>query len=161
MAFEPITDRALTGAFLGEELRADLLGLSMSEAPKEACGLLFSTDVETGLGYRARVTRVISIPNVAPDFTLQRRFELDPVAWVAAERAARKAGEDLVGMWHSHPDGPPRPSQEDAVGAESLPLDLPYVLVDLSALGSEAAVTFWRWCPATPASPPRAGRRDL
>ena len=159
MAFEPIMDRALTDVFLGEDLRAELLHSSAAKAPDEACGLLFVAAGDPDLGYAARVTRVVCVPNVAPDSDSARRFELDPVAWVAAEAAGREAGEQLVGLWHSHPDGPPRPSREDALGAACLPAGLPYVLVDLSALGSGAEITFWRWSPATPASPPRADRR--
>jgi proteasome lid subunit RPN8/RPN11 len=161
MAFEPIIDRALTDAFLGEELRGELLSQAGGGAPNEACGLLFADATDAGLGYGARVTSVISVPNVAPDSDLRRRFELDSVGWVTGEAAARERGEVLIGLWHSHPDGPPRPSREDAIGAASLPTGLPYVLVDLSALGSAAAVTFWRWGPATRASGPRAGRRGL
>ena len=160
MAFQPIIDSTRTGAFLGEELRAGLLRLGAQAAPDEACGLLFAASEGAALGYEARVTSVISVPNSVPGSDLKTRFELDAVAWVAAEAAARDRGEVLVGLWHSHPDGPPRPSREDGVGAASLPTGWAYVLVDLSAVGSPAAVTFWRWVPATPPSPPRVDRRD-
>ena len=49
--------------------------------------------------------------NVHPD--RRRRYALAPEALLAAQKAARAEGLDLVGYYHSHPDHPPRPSAAD------------------------------------------------
>lgn len=71
--------------------------------PNEACGLLFGT--------AARIERASRAANVAPDPC--RQFEIDPAALFAALRAERAGGERVLGYWHSHPSGDPRPSATD------------------------------------------------
>ncbi len=43
----------------------------------------------------------------------QNRFLISPAEFKAAESAARGSGLDLVGIYHSHPDNPARPSEYD------------------------------------------------
>jgi proteasome lid subunit RPN8/RPN11 len=88
---------------------------------------------------------VIGLPNLVPREEADVRFELDPVAWVAAEALARERGQELIGIWHSHPDGPPRPSVADARGAVGMAAGSLHLLVDLTSLGSPAAITAWAW----------------
>ena len=64
------------------------------------------------------------------------RFELDPVALLAAHRRARQGGPRIVGHYHSHPTGFARPSVRDA--AEAVPDGALWLLV----AGGE--VTAWR-----------------
>lgn len=76
--------------------------------PREACGILFgtATHIETAL----------PTANVAPDST--RHFEIDPAALIAAHRAARDGtGPQVVGYFHSHPNGLAHPSATDAASA--------------------------------------------
>ena len=68
------------------------------------------------------------------------RYELDPLAIVRAERAAREAGLDVVGFWHSHPDHPAEPSRLDTERAWA---DYLYVIVSTSSSGA-GAVRGWR-----------------
>lgn len=42
-----------------------------------------------------------------------RSFESDPLDVVAAHKAAWGLGVDVVGVFHTHPAGPPRPSSRD------------------------------------------------
>lgn len=70
----------------------------------EVCGLL--------LGEGGRVTAVRPCANVSD--TPARRFELDPAVLIAAWRAARSGGPRVIGHYHSHPTGDPRPSVTDA-----------------------------------------------
>ena len=71
--------------------------------PREACGLLFGED--------GRITGWQAAANVADD--PERHFEIDPAALFAALRAGRAGGPALIGYWHSHPGGDPRPSATD------------------------------------------------
>ncbi len=72
-------------------------------APLECCGLL--------LGKGERIDAASRAANVADDPA--RRFEIDPMALLAAHKAARAGGPELLGYYHSHPQGHPVPSATD------------------------------------------------
>jgi proteasome lid subunit RPN8/RPN11 len=74
---------------------------------EEVCGLL--------LGEGDCVTHCVPCANVAADPA--RRFEVDPVALLAAYRRARAGGPQVIGHYHSHPGGAPCPSPRDADAA--------------------------------------------
>jgi proteasome lid subunit RPN8/RPN11 len=74
-----------------------------STHPREACGLLF--------GERDHIHTALPAANVHPDPLT--RFEIDPAALLAAHRNARTGGPALLGYFHSHPTGHPRPSPTD------------------------------------------------
>jgi len=75
--------------------------------PSEACGLL--------LGTGTRIEDVIASPNVAAD--PNREFEIDPGLLLRVHREARGQGRQLVGWYHSHPNGVAEPSVVDALRA--------------------------------------------
>ncbi len=72
----------------------------------ECCGLLLGDADEPG-----RITQALPAANVHPEPA--RHFEIDPVALIRAYRNARAGGPALVGFYHSHPNGHPRPSAVD------------------------------------------------
>jgi len=80
-----------------------LLAEAAAAHPREACGIL--------LGRGARIDAIAPAANVHPDPLT--RFEIDPAALIAAHRAARAGGPELVGYYHSHPAGHPLPSATD------------------------------------------------
>jgi proteasome lid subunit RPN8/RPN11 len=82
---------------------ATLLAEAALAAPNECCGLL--------LGRSGRVLEARPASNIAPDPS--RHFEIDPAALLAAHRAARSGGPELLGYYHSHPQGHPLPSATD------------------------------------------------
>lgn len=95
-------------AFLALTLphRAAILAATRAAAPAEACGLL------VGRGRRIlRVTRLVPAANLLAH--VPGRFELDPLVRLRTERECRGGGERVIGHWHSHPDGPARPSATD------------------------------------------------
>lgn len=71
--------------------------------PRECCGLL--------LGHGGLVDQAVPAANVHPD--PERHFEIDPAALIAAYRAARAGGPELIGYYHSHPAGTAVPSATD------------------------------------------------
>lgn len=75
-----------------------------SSYPVECCGLL--------VGRRDQVQVAEAVRNLHAG---QRsdRFEIDPVDHVRVWEAARAAGCEVVGCYHSHPDGTARPSPLD------------------------------------------------
>jgi proteasome lid subunit RPN8/RPN11 len=85
-----------------------MLSAAHRAAPHEACGLL--------LGTEARIETVAPTANVASDPA--HHFEIDPAALIAAHRAARDGcGPQVVGYFHSHPNGLARPSATDDASA--------------------------------------------
>lgn len=81
--------------------------IAAAATPNEACGLL--------LGTSSHITKAEPTANVAHDPA--RHFEIDPAALIAAHRAARDGGPQIVGYFHSHPNGLARPSATDAASA--------------------------------------------
>jgi proteasome lid subunit RPN8/RPN11 len=86
------------------------------EAPREACGLL--------AGRGGGISRVIRCKNVPTT-----RYVIDPREQLRAFRSIDAAGEELVGIYHSHPVSQPYPSPTDR--AEAHYPDVFYVLVSL------------------------------
>ncbi len=70
--------------------------------PMEACGLLG--------GSNSRVEVVVPIRNAAKS---QVRFRMDPKEQIKALFGFEERGMELVAIYHSHPAGPPGPSQID------------------------------------------------
>ncbi len=74
--------------------------------PNEACGLLAGTvdgNVKT-------VTKVYLLTNTDNS---NEHFSMDPKEQFAALKDARSNGYGLIGNFHSHPESPSRPSEED------------------------------------------------
>ena len=82
---------------------ATLLKEAALVAPDECCGLL--------LGRGGRIEEARPAANVADHAAT--RFEIDPVALLKAHKEARSGGPELIGYYHSHPEGHPVPSAAD------------------------------------------------
>ena len=100
-------------------MRDELIAHARAEAPREACGLL--------AGRNGGITRVIRCTNVHP--TPTTRYVIDPREQLKAFRAIESAGEELAGIYHSHPVSQPYPSPTDR--AEAHYPDVFYVLLSL------------------------------
>ena len=74
--------------------------------PNEACGLLGGSE-ENG---DKIVTDVYLLRNVDES---REHFSMDPAEQLAAVKDIRAKGIQLLGNFHSHPESPSRPSQED------------------------------------------------
>ena len=89
-------------------VRAQLDSLARSGYPQEVCGLL----VGSRNGGDVVVRRAEPVANLETE-RADDRYRLDPDAFLTIDRAARREGLDIVGIWHTHPDHPPRPSATD------------------------------------------------
>ncbi|AKM10831.1 Mov34/MPN/PAD-1 family protein [Croceicoccus naphthovorans] len=93
------------------ETTSDVVAFLLAEAeaayPHECCGLL--------LGEGGRILSAQPTANVAPDPA--RHFEIAPVALIAAHKAARAGGAEVLGYYHSHPTGRYEPSATDKAQA--------------------------------------------
>lgn len=109
-----MTGRALV-TLPGAILR-DILAHARGAAPNECCGLLIGTAVvTTGSSFETTDTN-IQIASSSPARNLSQsptRYLIDPVDHFAAIRTARARGRTVVGGYHSHPSGPPLPSETD------------------------------------------------
>jgi proteasome lid subunit RPN8/RPN11 len=76
--------------------------------PYECCGALLGNDGDGG----REVIEIVPLTNRRDD-SPRNRFAITPEDVREAEVAARKAGLDLIGWYHSHPDAPARPSEFD------------------------------------------------
>jgi proteasome lid subunit RPN8/RPN11 len=76
------------------------------------CGLLVGHQD----GRSTRVERITEARNLSTD-RLADRYTLDPDDFQAGDAAARRDGLDVVGIWHTHPDHPARPSITDLAAA--------------------------------------------
>jgi proteasome lid subunit RPN8/RPN11 len=80
--------------------------------PEEACGFLLgheSGDLRT-------ITDAWPATNVSAE-NRKRRFVVDPIDYLRAEKKASAEELSLLGIYHSHPDHPAIPSEHDLVAA--------------------------------------------
>ena len=77
--------------------------------PRECCGFLL------GIFDNAQVTQVRRAINLNQERT--DRFEFDPKEYMQVQLEADEAELDIIGIYHSHPDWPPIPSQTDMASA--------------------------------------------
>ncbi len=115
-------------------LRAAMVEMMIMHArqvyPEEACGLIGGTGDEGRMLWPIR--------NVAADPA--SRFRMDPEEQVRAFAAFEGRGWAMIGIYHSHPGGPPRPSETDI--AEAQYPTAYYVIISLADL-VRPSVTVW------------------
>lgn len=85
------------------QLADQILQHALSSPELEVCGLI--------AGRSGRPLRAIPVRNVADQ--PQRLFTMDPAGQIDAQRDIRERGEELFGIYHSHPHGPAHPSTTD------------------------------------------------
>jgi proteasome lid subunit RPN8/RPN11 len=76
--------------------------------PQECCGLLLG---RAGDGAKSAVD-LRPMRNTRED-SPHNRYLIDPRELFEAEKEARRHGLDVIGVYHSHPDHPARPSEFD------------------------------------------------
>jgi proteasome lid subunit RPN8/RPN11 len=80
----------------------EIIGHARKSYPDEGCGLLAG---------RQTADRFIPVTNIASDPA--RQFEMEPAELIHSLRELRTSGEQLIAVYHSHPNGPARPSKTD------------------------------------------------
>lgn len=105
---------------ISSSAREAILAHAGEALPNECCGLLIGTSARIETALRAR--------NLEESPT---RFLIDPLDHFTAIRMARMNGRAVVGVYHSHPNGPPHPSTSDM--AEATYKDYVYLIVLPSA----------------------------
>lgn len=87
-----------------------LLDHARRDYPKECCGLIVGKVANETID----VTEIYPSPNLTSRDP-EKSFEVDPKLRFDLMRAAqtRDDGTDIIGHYHSHPDGPAEPSATD------------------------------------------------
>ena len=83
-----------------------ILAHAKSELPNEACGLIGGV-IENG---NKIIKQVYLLTNIDHS---NEHFSLDPKEQLLAVKDMRAKGIVPLGNWHSHPESPSRPSEED------------------------------------------------
>ncbi len=107
----------------------DLLAHARDESPRECCGLLIGRDELVAGSARARNLEQSSV-----------RFQIDPHDHIAAMRAARSIGLEVIGFYHSHPRSRAYPSPTDV--AESGYADAMHAIVGVNEDGEQEVRLF-------------------
>ena len=84
-----------------------ILEYALSQRPDEACGLIAGKESED---CSRSIEKVYLLTNT--DHT-NEHFSIDPKEQLAAVKDMRAEGLVPLGNWHSHPESPSRPSEED------------------------------------------------
>ena len=85
-----------------QEVLDRIVAHAVEDLPNECCGLLIGTQDIVADAARARNTK-----------RSRTRFQVEPADHIAAIRRARAAGFEVIGAYHSHPNGPSGPSETD------------------------------------------------
>ena len=114
----------MTTVSIPRTLINQILEQAQHSPDREVCGLIASRH---GQGLHC-----YPIDNADPH--PDHHFLMDPKQQIDAMRDMRERGEELFAIYHSHPDAPPLPSQEDLEQA-AYP-DALYIIISLATEGT-------------------------
>jgi proteasome lid subunit RPN8/RPN11 len=97
----------------------EMVAHAREDLPNECCGMIGGRDGEA--------TSVVRVENAAAS---PLRYEMDPQGQFDALKAIEDAGEELIGIYHSHTRSAAYPSQTDVNEAVMWPEQV-YVIVSL------------------------------
>ena len=92
--------------YLSEQDYSAILNHALQGLPNEACGLIAGT-IETDNKY---IEKVYMLTNIDES---NEHFSMDPKEQLSAVKDMRANNFILLGNFHSHPESPSRPSEED------------------------------------------------
>jgi proteasome lid subunit RPN8/RPN11 len=121
---------------LGPRIVAAIKRHGADTYPYECCGALIGSTQENG---DVEVVDVRPLDNVTSEGP-RRRFLVSAQDYAGSQSHARRAGLELLGFYHSHPDHPAEPSQYDLDHAWP---NFSYVIVAVGA-GRPGDVRSWR-----------------
>lgn len=113
----------------------DVLDHATAGGSEEICGVLAG---ERDADETARVDAVHRAENVAD--TPRTRYLIDPEEQLSIIERIEDAGREVVGFYHSHPEGPPVPSETDAERAA-----WPGYSYAICVPGDRPDLGSWRW----------------
>ena len=103
--------------------------------PEEGAGFLLGR----ASGERRQVTALLELANAREDAARHNRYLLTPLDYLRGEAEATRLGLDVLGVFHSHPDHPDRPSEFDREWA------MPWFSYVITSVQSGQAVESRSW----------------
>lgn len=100
--------------------------------PEEGAGFLIGND--------GSVEDILPLDNAREDGARHNRFLIAPEDYLRAELTADRLGLSLIGVFHSHPDHPNRPSEYDREWAQPF---FSYIITTVNK-GKAVASRSWR-----------------
>ena len=94
---------------LSSELLSQIHRHGEAAYPEEGAGLLLGD----ANGDRKQVRAILFLSNAREDSARHNRYLLTPQDYLSGEQEAARLGLDVLGVFHSHPDHPNRPSEFD------------------------------------------------
>ena len=104
---------------ISQQLIDEMIAHAREDLPDECCGMIGGRDGEA--------TSVVRVENAAHS---PLRYEMDPQGQYDALKEIEDAGDELIGIYHSHTRSAAYPSQTDVNEARMWPEQV-YVIVSL------------------------------
>ena len=121
---------------LNEELLNQIHAHGEQAYPEEGAGFLLGAYTNDD---KREVTAIFPLPNSREDEARHNRYLITPEDYLKAELAADRLGLSLIGVFHSHPDHPNRPSEFDREWAQ------PYFSYVITSVQSGKAIESRSW----------------
>ena len=103
--------------------------------PDEGAGFMLGID-----GDARQVTQILPLKNAREDEARHNRYLITPEDYLEAELTADRLGLSLIGVFHSHPDHPNRPSEFDREWAQPF---FSYIITSVNE-GQAVEARSWR-----------------
>ncbi len=133
---EKIWDTSYYGPSLPYSLAREMGSYFEKLYPEEGCGFLLG--VSTDSPNKPKIKKFIPAINQNKD-RCNDRYEIAPIDYKRVEDEGKKHGLKIMGIAHSHPDHPPRPSGTDRDAAWE---DLSYFIFSIYGGGM---ISFYSW----------------
>lgn len=93
--------------------RKEMINDAFNSFPDECCGFFYGREEEDS----RRITDILIVDN-AKEGDKKRRFEISALDYIKAEQFADGQHLQLLGVYHSHPNYPAIPSEQDRIAAQ-------------------------------------------
>lgn len=108
----------LDSAFLeiSPELMEQVKSHALGTLPEECCGVLVGFRARQGVSHVTSVSAICPVEN-SEEEDRRRGYWMAPAELLVIHKGARAHGEQVVGYYHSHPEGGAVPSERDREAA--------------------------------------------
>lgn len=128
---------------MSHDLRTTATAMSRSALPNEVCGLVVGPKLaQWGMDSTVHVTGFVRVRNAAGSPT---RFELAAQSMLDAEGRILAAGDEVIGVIHSHPVSPAVPSTTDVSDARIYDPASIWLQLIVSMQGFAPNIRAWRF----------------
>ena len=120
---------------LSKDILSQIHAHGESAYPEEGAGFLLGDD-----GAERMVKKILPLSNSREDAARHNRYLITPEDYLKAELEAGRLRLNLIGVFHSHPDHPNRPSEFDRDWAQPF---FSYIITSVDA-GKAIELRSWR-----------------